>query len=116
MSQIGLQDSDNAAQRWVDVSGGPECLVVNTGRMVERWTGGHFKAAVHRVLATRHSTAESSDDGREVMSKNNTYLCQNSQLVFYTPFIGQIETTHDLSLYHSSLNHSYILSYCYMYV
>ena len=56
--QVRLQDNDSAERRWVDVnvSGSgtaiTECLVVNTGRMVERWTGGYFKAAVHRVLAS----------------------------------------------------------------
>ena len=52
----GLQvriESDDGARTWVDVvpPAGLDCLAINTGRMIERWTGGFFKAAVHRVTA-----------------------------------------------------------------
>eukprot|EP01051_Picozoa_sp_SAG22_P015155 SAG22_NODE_1945_length_3279_cov_1.768239_1_plen_133_part_00 len=55
--QEGEGGSGRAERVWVPVGaevgvGGaaPDELVINTGRMIERWTGGHFKAAVHRVV------------------------------------------------------------------
>ncbi len=48
-------ENDDGTRTWVDVvppaSSVADTLVVNTGRMIERWTGGFFKAAVHRVTA-----------------------------------------------------------------
>eukprot|EP01052_Picozoa_sp_SAG31_P000742 SAG31_NODE_21_length_34109_cov_60.598824_26_plen_390_part_00 len=66
--QPGLQvrmDDDSlaglAGERWIDVVGAPDCLVVNTGRMIERWTGGLFKAAIHRVVANQSNGAASKE-------------------------------------------------------
>ena len=50
--EVRIADSEGT-RHWVPVSlpeGSPDALVVNTGRMIERWTGGHFKAAIHRVV------------------------------------------------------------------
>lgn len=47
-------ESEDGDRRWVAIAPPApplDALVVNTGRMIERWTGGFFKAAVHRVVA-----------------------------------------------------------------
>ena len=45
---------------WVDVPPVPDCLILNVGDLLERWTNGQFKATLHRVVncgRERFSTA-----------------------------------------------------------
>ncbi|MCH7230789.1 hypothetical protein L0U85_07985 [Glycomyces sp. L485] len=46
----GLQVRD-VAGNWVDVSIVPGSFIVNIGMLMERWTGGRWNAALHRVAA-----------------------------------------------------------------
>ena len=41
---------DEADRVWVDVPFVNDTLVLNVGALLSRWTGGKWKAAVHRVL------------------------------------------------------------------
>ena len=44
--------------RWIDIPPAEGCLVVNFGKLLERWTGGRIKATENRVLSpgrTRYS-------------------------------------------------------------
>lgn len=45
----GLQALDHE-EKWRDVPPAPESLVVNFGKLLERWTGGRIKATTHRVI------------------------------------------------------------------
>jgi isopenicillin N synthase-like dioxygenase len=36
--------------RWVDVSGGPDSLIIQAGEMLDAVTGAHYPAALHRVV------------------------------------------------------------------
>ena len=51
--EVRIEDEDGQRSWHAVALPGPaiDALVVNTGRMIERWTGGFFKAAVHRVVA-----------------------------------------------------------------
>ncbi|CAE7037072.1 hxnY [Symbiodinium natans] len=42
-------------RHWVDVPFVPNTFVLNVGALLSRWTGGRWKASVHRVLANRQS-------------------------------------------------------------
>jgi isopenicillin N synthase-like dioxygenase len=56
-SVSGLQARHSSGE-WVDVPPREETLVVNFGKVLERWTGGHIKATEHRVIGNgreRHS-------------------------------------------------------------
>jgi len=41
-------------RHWVDVPFVPNTFVLNVGALLSRWTGGRWKASVHRVLANRN--------------------------------------------------------------
>lgn len=43
-------EDDEKEGRWVDVDPKPGALVVNIGDMMERWSGGKWKATRHRVV------------------------------------------------------------------
>jgi len=46
-----LTSADPAQQvEWVDVPYVPDCLILNVGALLSEWTGGLWKAVVHRVL------------------------------------------------------------------
>ena len=46
----GASATDEADRVWVDVPFVNDTLVLNVGALLSRWTGGRWKAAVHRVL------------------------------------------------------------------
>ncbi len=53
----GLQARSSAGD-WIDVSPRDDALVVNFGKLLERWSGGRIRATEHRVLGNdraRHS-------------------------------------------------------------
>lgn len=52
----GLQAQD-AAGKWLDVPPSPESLVINFGKLLERWTGGRIKATRHRVIGSGTAAA-----------------------------------------------------------
>lgn len=52
--RTGLQASD-ATGAWVDVVAPPGALVVNVGDLLMRWSGGRWRSAWHRVVATTES-------------------------------------------------------------
>eukprot|EP00741_Cyanophora_paradoxa_P009464 tig00000144_g9168.t1 len=59
-----LQDSNpglevcTASGSWISVPSLPGTLVVNTGDLMCRWTGGLFKSTLHRVAAPQSPTPE----------------------------------------------------------
>ena len=48
--QAWVEDGDEGGGRWVSVDPVPGALVLNVGDMMERWSGGKWKATRHRVV------------------------------------------------------------------
>jgi isopenicillin N synthase-like dioxygenase len=106
--QPGLQvriDGEDGKRAWFDVTPpaqSSDALVVNTGRMIERWTGGFFKAAVHRVVP---STAErlslaffSSPNKRARIATVGPAVGADGS---YPPILaGELSDAHYLAAYH----------------
>mmetsp|Transcript_50726 Transcript_50726/g.94796 ORF Transcript_50726/g.94796 Transcript_50726/m.94796 type:complete len:792 (-) Transcript_50726:111-2486(-) len=57
--QVDVSGTGNTAseedRKWVDVPFVPNAFVLNVGALLSRWTGGRWRASVHRVLANTHS-------------------------------------------------------------
>lgn len=58
-SRGGLQVQSRAGD-WVDVPLVPDAFVVNLGDLVEMWTNGHYRSALHRVCNPAQSDGEAS--------------------------------------------------------
>ena len=58
-SQAGASGSE-AEREWIDVPYLEGTLVLNVGALLSRWTGGRWKAAVHRVLMADHTRNRTS--------------------------------------------------------
>lgn len=44
------QGSGPGENEWVDIEPLPDAYVVNAGEILERWTGGEYKSAQHKVI------------------------------------------------------------------
>jgi isopenicillin N synthase-like dioxygenase len=42
---------------WLPITVNPDALVVNIGDLMARWTNGHWKSTIHRVVSAQDPTA-----------------------------------------------------------
>lgn len=66
MSGLQVLYDHEKGDSWIDVSSGPDELVVNVGDMMTYWTNGRWKAVKHRVVQKRatHTSDEAKSTGR----------------------------------------------------
>eukprot|EP01043_Picozoa_sp_COSAG02_P033934 COSAG02_NODE_2344_length_9101_cov_11.972117_2_plen_417_part_00 len=114
--QPGLQvrvENEEGERRWVAVAPPApplDALVVNTGRMIERWTGRFFKAAVHRVAADpetmqteRLSLAFFSSPNKTTLIETIGPAAAHDNIENFPPILaGELSDAHYLAAYNTS--------------